>query len=175
MSEIGRTFSLVFPAMLSLPIGLIQAALDGPAAGLEHDLRGLLHGLVKARDGLVAAMAANGVTREALAKSDGDLDRMIEELLEMEREMVATRERQAALSAELERDTVARSPDLRPVAQRIAALLDDICVDVLEALRDRRWDAMAVRADRAPTGEPGELIDTPEGVHAWFASLEDDA
>jgi hypothetical protein len=161
--------------MLSLPIGMAQAVLSGPATDAEHNLVGLLEWLHKARDEVIASLAANAVTPGELATRDIDLDRLIEQLLEEEREMAETRQRQAGLSANFERDTFAKAPDLLPVAQRITRTLDDICVDVLEALRDRRWDAMAVRADRAPTGEPGEVIDTPEGVRAWFASLEDEA
>jgi hypothetical protein len=175
MSELGHTFRLVVPAMLSLPIGMAQAALVGPTAELEHDLLGLLAGLGKARDSLNATLAANSMTLDQLANPDIDIDRLIEDLLAVEREMAETRQRQAELCAKLELDTSARAPDLLPIARRITRMLDDICVDVLETLRDQRWDAMAVRADRAPTGKPGEVIDTPEGVRAWFASLEDEA
>jgi hypothetical protein len=171
MSELGHTFRLVVPAMLSLPIGLAQAALVGPTTELEHDLLGLLEGLGKARDGLIAAMAANGMTLDELADPNIDLDRMIEELLEVEREMAETRRRQAGLGAKLERDTYARAPDLLPIARRITRMLDDICVDVLEALRDRRWDAMAVRADRMPA-ESGPIIETPEQFAEWAAALD---
>ena len=171
MSELGHTFRLVVPAMLSLPLGMAQAALGGPATEVEHDLRGLLKWLGQARDGLIAAMAANSMTLDELAKADIDLDRMIEELLEVEREMAETRRRQTELCAKLERDTSAKAPDLLPVAQRITRAIDDICVDILETLRDRRWDAMGVQAERLPP-ETGPIIETPEQFAEWAAALD---
>jgi hypothetical protein len=127
--------------------------------------------LGKARDGLIAAMAANGMTLDQLANPDIDLDRMIEELLEVERQMAETRQRQAELCAKFERDTHDSAPDLLPLAQRVTRILDDICVDVLETTRDRRWDAMAVRAGRPPA-ETGPIIETAEQFAEWAAALD---
>jgi hypothetical protein len=172
MSELGRIVRVVVPAMLSLPIELAEAALAAPD-GLERSLLGLIDGLQRARDELLAA--TRSLTAADLHDPGLDLDRIVEELLETERALAEVRERIQGLSAKFRDDIGRAAPGLLPLARRFRKVLDDICVDALVYLRDRRWDAMCVKAECAPREEPGEVIGTPEGVHAWFASLEDEA
>ena len=171
MSELGRIVRVVAPAMLSLPIELAEAAMATPE-GLERSLAGLIDGLQHTRDELLAA--TKSLTAEDLRDPGLDLDRIIEELLDSERARVEVRERVQGLSAKFKDDIGRQAPALLPLARRFRKILDDICVDALVYLRDRRWDAMCIRAERAPAEEPLEVIGSPEGIHAWFASLEDD-
>lgn len=172
MSELGRIVRIVAPAMLSLPIELAEAAMAAPD-GLERSLRTVIDGLERARDDLLAAIKAQSA--DDLKDPALDLDRLADETLETERALAEVRDRILVHSAKLRDNIGEKAPALLPLARRLRKLLDDICVDALIYLRDRRWDAKLIQAEREPRDEEGKVIDTPEGIHAWFASLEAEA
>jgi hypothetical protein len=172
MSELSRIVRVMAPAMLSLPIDLAEAAMAAPD-GLERSLRTVICGLERARDDLLASIKAQ--SSEELKDPTLDLERLIDELLETERALAEVRDRIQVLSKKMRDDVSHVAPELRPLAQQLRVLLDSICVDALIYLRDRRWDAMMIQAEREPREKDGEVIDTPEGFHAWFASLVNDA
>jgi len=171
MSEFGRIVRVVVPAMLSLPIELAEAAMATPGA-LERSLRTLIDGLQHTRAALQEAI--NAQSPGDFREPGLDLERITEELLETERALAEVRERIQVLSMKLRDDVGRAAPELRPLAQQLRVLLDNICVDALIYLRDRRWDAMIIQAEGEPHERDGEIIDTPEGVHAWFASIDDE-
>jgi hypothetical protein len=169
MSELGRIVRVVAPAMLSLPIELAEAAMAAPD-GLERSLVTVIDGLERAREGLLAAIKAQST--EDLKDPTLDLDRMADELLETERALAEVRDRILVLSTKLRDDIGEKVPALLPLGRRLRKLLDDICVDALIYLRDRRWDAMLIQAEREPRDPDGVIVETPEQFRQWLAELD---
>jgi hypothetical protein len=168
MSELGRIVKVVAPAMLSLPIELAEAAM-ATREGLERSLRTAIDGLEHAKAALLETIKAH--SSDDLREPGLDLERLAEDLLETERALAEVRDRIQVLSKKLRDDVRRTAPELQPLAQRLRVLLDSICVDALIYLRNRRWDAMVIRADREPPDEDGVVVERPEQFEQWLAEL----
>jgi hypothetical protein len=169
MSELGRIVRVVAPAMLSLPIELAEAAM-ATREGLERSLQTAVDGLEHAKAALLETIKS--FSSDDLREPGLDLERLADDLLETERALAEVRDRVQALSEKLRDDVARAAPDLRPLAQRLRLLLDGVCVDALIYLRDRRWDAMIIRAEREPPDEDGVVVETPEQFERWMAELD---
>jgi hypothetical protein len=169
MSELSRIVRVMAPAMLSLPIDLAEAAMAAPD-GLGRSLRTVIRGLEHARDDLLASIKAQSAGD--LKEPTLDLDRLIDELLETERALAEVRDQIQVLSKKLRDDVGRMAPELRPLAQQLRVLLDSICVDALIYLRDRRWDAMLIQAEREPRDGESVIVETPEQFRQWLAELD---
>lgn len=101
-----------------------------------------------------------------------DLEASIPILLEQERGLADQRNQVLALVKSLRSNAALNAPELLDDVKHSSVALDDLLVTWLKSLRDLRWEAMMILADREPR-EAGFLLDSPVKVWEWAARIED--
>ncbi len=171
MSNLGAIVRPVSSLLLSAPMVLFEATTTDaspPIAGLMSEMAEIV---AQTRDLEQSARAWSDVlVADRSGDRSTDVEQDIEELLRLERQIGAHRDRFGAIA---KRFVTARPAGAlgRAAVEDVAARIDDILVTCMETLRDTRWALIAADAARQPS-QPGTSLSTPEEVDAWFAEIE---
>lgn len=157
----------------------LLASLTGPTAH-DHDQREAVRSRLDRWQGVVEALRPivigasdylDDLKREQQVAVSSDLEAAIPVLLDKERRLAAQREQVLGLIESLRSSASELAPELLADVKQTSTTLDDLLVTWLETLRDLRWEAMMILADREPPSE-GTKLSTPEQVQEWFAGLD---
>ncbi len=163
-----------------LPAPLLASLADFTASGGADDAREVVHVRNRlwrgAMESLRPAVTATGdyvrlLKGEGRASDRSELEAAVPLLLEKERRLASQREQILEQIEALRSSASEHAPELLDDVKHTSIALDDLLATWLEALRDLRWEAMLILAEREPR-EAGSPIETPEQVAAWFAELD---
>ncbi len=157
---------------------LVGAPFDVADAGRINrfaDLEGLVarseRRVVEARE--VAEGAADLARRLSAGletPTAAERDAAVEVLLAAERSFGESLQQLLPKARQNETDAAEKAPRLLPLLQRMTALMEEEFRLYMEAVRDVRWEVLALQAEAEPSAE-GPVLSTPAEVDDFFRSL----